>query len=169
MEAEQKSKSDNYIQLQKDDILRLGIRDSEGNDTGKYLEFDLADIELPLKYQEIIEEDKKNRLDIKNKLAIIDKKQDHKGKKLMSANEEAKIKAMIEFFKREVEIYDMFLGKGGVDKLLNGRRLSWTTLEEIDDIISNTILPKLEVNGEAIKKKIISKYSNVQKEVDVIE
>ena len=169
MEAEQKSKSDNYIQLQKDDILRLGIRDSEGNDTGKYLEFDLADIELPLKYQEIIEEDKKNRLDIKNKLAIIDKKQDHKGKKLMSANEEAKIRAMIEFFKREVEIYDMFLGKGGVDKLLNGRRLSWTTLEEIDDIISNTILPKLEVNGEAIKKKIMSKYSNVQKEVDVIE
>lgn len=169
MEAEQKSKSDNYIQLQKDDILRLGIRDSEGNDTGEYLEFDLADIELPLKYQEIIEEDKKNRLDIKNKLAIIDKKQDHKGKKLMSANEEAKIRAMIEFFKREVEIYDMFLGKGGVDKLLNGRRLSWTTLEEIDDIISNTILPKLEVNGEAIKKKIMSRYSNVQKEVDVIE
>ena len=116
MEAEINIKSDNYIQLAEDDILRLGIKDAEGNETGNYLEFNLADIELPLIYQEIIEEDKKNRLDTKNKITIIDKKQDHKGKKLMSANEEAKIKVMIEFYKKEKEIYDKFLGEGGVDK-----------------------------------------------------
>jgi hypothetical protein len=169
MEAEINIKSDNYIQLADDDILRLGIKDAEGNDTGNYLEFNLADIELPLIYQEIIEEDKKNRLDTKNKITIIDKKQDHKGKKLMSANEEAKIKVMIEFYKKEKEIYDKFLGEGGVDKLLNGRKLSWTTLDEIDEIIEKYIMPKLEIKGDRIKEKIMKKYSNKTEEVDVLE
>lgn len=169
MEAEINIKSDNYIQLADDDILRLGIKDAEGNDTGNYLEFNLADIELPLIYQEIIEEDKKNRLDTKNKITIIDKKQDHKGKKLMSANEEAKIKVMIEFYKKEKEIYDKFLGEGGVDKLLNGRKLSWTTLDEIDEIIEKYIMPKLEIKGDKIKEKIMKKYSNKTEEVDVLE
>lgn len=169
MEAEINIKSDNYIQLAEDDILRLGIRDKNGNDTGNYLEFNLADIELPLIYQEIIEEDKKNRLDTKNKITIIDKKQDHKGKKLMSANEEAKIKVMIDFYKKEKEIYDKFLGQGGVDKLLNGRKLSWTTLDEIDEIIEKYIMPKLEIKGDRIKEKIMKKYSNKTEEVDVLE
>lgn len=169
MEAEINIKSDNYIQLADDDILRLGIKDAEGNDTGNYLEFNLADIELPLIYQEIIEEDKKNRLDTRNKIAIIERKQDHKGKKLMSANEEAKIKVMIEFYKKEKEIYDKFLGEGGVDKLLNGRKLSWTTLDEIDEIIEKYIMPKLEIKGDKIKEKIMKKYSNKTEEVDVLE
>lgn len=169
MEAEINIKSDNYIQLAEDDILRLGIKDANGNDTGNCLEFNLADIELPLIYQEIIEEDKKNRLDARNKIAIIERKQDHKGKKLMSANEEAKIKVMIEFYKKEKEIYDKFLGEGGVDKLLNGRKLSWTTLQEIDEIIEKYIMPKLEIKGDRIKEKIMKKYSNKNKEVDVLE
>ena len=69
--------TDNFIQLKRnEDILRLGIRDEEGNDTGKFLEFNLEDIELPLRYQELIEKDKKNRMYLKNQYAIIDKKQD---------------------------------------------------------------------------------------------
>lgn len=167
MEADININSDNYIQLKNDDTLRLRIRDEKGNDTGNCLEFNLADIELPLKYQKIIEEDKKNRLDLKNKLAIIERKQDHKGKKLMSANEEAKLKAIIEFYKKETQIYNMFLGENGVEKLLNGRKLSWTTLEEIDKIIEEAILPKLQISADKIKNKIMAKYTN--KESDVIE
>ena len=151
------------------DILKLRIRDTEGNDTGNYLEFNLEDIELPIRYQQIIEDDKKNRADLRNKFVIIDKQQDHKGKKLLSYNEEQKIKAMQDFYKKEVEIYNMFLGKNGVEKLLNGRELSWSTLDEIDEIIENAILPKLKVNAEDIKKKIMSKYSNKEKRDDVIE
>ena len=171
MEAEINIKSDNIIQLKKsEDILKLRIRDEEGNDTGNYLEFNLQDIELPIRYQEIIEEDKKARANLKNQFLIIDKKEDHKGKKLLSSNEELKIKAMQEFYKKEVEIYNMFLGKNGVEKLLNGRQLSWNTLEEIDEIITNSILPKLEINAEDIKKKIMSKYSiKEDKRDDVIE
>ena len=62
----------------------------------------------------------------------------------------------------------MFLGKDGVQKLLNGRPLSWCTLDEIDEIITKSILPQLEVNAESIKKKIMKKYSN-NKEEDVLE
>lgn len=169
MEAEIKIKSDNEIQLKRnEDILRLKIIDENGKDTGNYLEFNLEDIELPIKWQQLIEEDKKNRAYLRNQFTIIEKKEDHKGKKLLSANEEAKIKAMQDFYKKEVEIYNMFLGKDGVQKLLNGRPLSWCTLDEIDEIITKSILPQLEVNAESIKKKIMKKYSN-NKEEDVLE
>lgn len=162
--------TDNYIQLKRnDDVLKLKIRDEEGRDTGESLEFNLEDIELPIRYQTIIEEDKKARAYLKNQFAIIEKKQDHKGRKLLSANEEAKIKAMQEFYRKEVEIYNMFLGEHGVEKLLNGRELSWSTLEEIDNIINEAILPKLKINAENIKNKIIKKYSNTEKRDDVIE
>lgn len=160
--------TDNIIQLKKnEDILKLYIRDENGEDTGEYLEFNLEDIELPIRYQQVIEEDKKNRANLRNQFIIIDKKQDHKGKKLLSSNEEAKIKAMQDFYKKEVEIYDMFLGKDGVKKLLNGKQLSWSTLEQIDEIIETSILPLLEINANKIKEKIMSKYGN--KKDDIIE
>lgn len=168
MEAENNIKSDNYIQLNEDeDILILKIKDSKGNETGEQLEFNMEDIELPLKYQELIEEDKKARLDLKNQLLIIDKKQDHKGKKLYSANEEAKIKATMEFYRKEEKIYNMFLGENGVQKLLNGKKLSWSSLETLDIIIANQIMPQIKINTDNIKKKIMSKYSN--KKDNVIE
>ena len=170
MEAEIKVKSDNdnYINLKKDNILRLKIRDAEGNDTGNSLEFDLEDIELPLKLQELVEKDKQCRIDIRNKLKILEKKQDHKGKKLLSYKEEEQIKIMQEFYKKEVEIYNMFLGDNGVEKLLNGRKLNWSTLDEIDEIINEAILPKLKINVKDIKKKIMKKYSKDSRD-DVIE
>lgn len=168
MEAELQNKSDNYIQLKKDEsILRFGIRDENGNDTGEFLTFNLQDIELPIRYQELIEKDKQNRLSIKNQFDIIDKKQDHKGKKLLSANQEAKIKAMNNFYEKEIEVYNMFLGEKGVQKLLNGRQLSWGTFDEIDDIINDFILPKLKLNAQNIKEQIMQKYK--AKEDGVIE
>ena len=149
---------ENYIQLKKSDILRLGIRDFEGNETGEYLEFDLADIELPLKYQDLLEKDKKNKEHIKNQLLVIDKRQDVKGKKLMSKNEEDKIRALNDFFKKEAEIYNMFLGERGVEKLLNGQKLGWTSLQEIDDIIEKQIMPYIDVNKDKILEKVKEKY-----------
>ena len=71
MEAEIKIKSDNEIQLKRnEDILRLKIIDEDGNDTGNYLEFNLEDIELPIKWQQLIEEDKKNRAYLRNQFTI---------------------------------------------------------------------------------------------------
>lgn len=167
------------ITLKQDDIYRVfiytqEIKDDQGNviieskPTGEYLEFDLEDIELPFKYQEIIERLKKSRQNLKNQFAIIEKKQDHKGKKLMSSNEEEKLKALNNFYNEQVEIYNVFLGENGVQKLLNGRKLRWTTLSEIDELIEKQIAPQLNVTMDDITKKIKSKYSN-KKEDNVLE
>ncbi len=156
------------IQLKNENILRLEINNDKGESTGEYLEFDLEDIELPLIYQEIIEKLKQSRKNLKNQFIIIDKKQDHKGKKLLSTNEEAKLKALNLFYKEQIDIYNMFLGENGVRKLLNGRKLRWTTLKEIDEIIENQIVPKLDITIDNITKKIKEKYS-IEKEVKTLE
>ena len=173
MEAEINIKSDNNnIRLKESkDILHLNIIDEKGKDTGEFLEFNLGDIDYLLILQDMAEEDKKNREYLKNQFAIIEKRQDHKGKKLFSANEEAKLKATRDFYKKEAEIYNMFLGKNGVEKLLNGKKLTLTALDEIDEIIETMILPKLQVKTEDIKAKIMKKYSNNKEKVeaDVLE
>lgn len=160
--------TDNYIQLKKDNVLRIRIKDSEGNDTGNVLEFDLEDAELFIRYHELIEKEKKNRIWINNQFLIIDRKQDHKGKKLLSSNELAKLEAVKEFFQREKEVLDMFLGDGGVDKLLNGRKMGWTSLQEIRDIITEQIAPYFDTTMKSITEKVKEAYKDVSEEKDVI-
>ena len=155
--------TDNFIKLNKSDVLTLGIRTEDGKDTGEYLEFDLEDIELPLRYQELLDKDKKNRENLRNQMLIIDRRQDVKGKKLMSKNEEDKIRAVNEFFKKEVEVYNMFLGERGVEKLLNGRKLGWTSLTDIDEIIEKQIAPHLDLSMTNITKKVKEKYGQAVK------
>lgn len=165
--------TDNFIQLGKSNVLHLEIRTQDGKDTGEFLEFDLEDIELPLRYQELVEKDKKNKEYLKNQMIIIDKRQDVKGKKLLSKNEEDKIRAINEFFLKEIEVYNMFLGPRGVEKLLNGRKFTWTTLEEIDEIIEKQITPHLDNNMEKIVNGIKEKYSKLNsksdEQIEVIE
>ena len=162
--------TDNYIQLNKSNVLRLEIKDENGISTGEFLEFDLEDIELPLKYQEIIERNKKNTEYLQNQLFIIEKRKDVKGKKLLSKNEEDKIKAIKDYFNKQVEVYNIFLGENGVQKLLNGRKIGWETLSEIGDIISTQIMPKIDLKVVDITEKIKKKYGNKEIEIiDVIE
>jgi len=162
--------TDNYIQLNKRETLRLGIKDANGKETGEYLEFDLEDIELPLKYQELIEKDKKNKEWLRNQFVIIEKRQDVKGKKLLTQNEEDKIKALNEFYKKEVEVYNMFLGKNGVQKLLNGEKIKWTTFPEIDELIETQIMKHLDFDMEKITNKIKAKYGqSISKDKEVLK
>jgi len=158
-------------QVENDDILILGIETKDGIDTGEVLEFDLADIELPLRYQELIEKDKKNKENLKNQFIIIEKRQDVKGKKLLSKNEEDKLKAINDFLNKEVEVYNMFLGENGVQKLLNGRKLGWTSLKQIDEIIEKQIVPYLNISMDSVTEKIIEKYGKATEtdEIEVVE
>lgn len=160
---------DNTIKLNKSDVLTLKIVTDEGKETGECLTFDLEDIELPLKYQELIEKDKKNKENLRNQLLIIEKRQDVKGKKLLSKNEEDKVKALNEFFIKEIEVYNMFLGPRGVEKLLNGRKFTWTTLQEIDEIIEKQITPYIDINMQKITDKVKEKYSQAVKKSEEIE
>jgi len=151
---------DNYIQLNKDDRLKLEIVTDKGESTGEYLVFDLEDIELPLRLQKMFEDNKKNIQWIKNQEVMINKREDVKGKKLLSKNEEDLIKAVNEFFDKEIEIYNQFLGENGVQKLLNGRPMGWTRLKEIDEIIEKCIMPKLKINKDKIMDKIKTTYGS---------
>lgn len=160
--------TDNFIQLNKSDVLRLEIRTNEGKKTGEYLEFDLEDIELPLKYQELIEKHKKNIEHLRNQLLVIGKRQDVKGKKILTKNQEDEIKAINDYFKKEIETINGFLGENGVQKLLNGRKIGWTTLQEIDEIIDKQIAPHIDLSMDRITNKVKEKYNqaiNRSKEV----
>ena len=52
----------------------------------------------------------------------------------------------------------MFLGENGVQKLLNGRKATWTTFDEIDEIIEKQILPYIDFSVDNMTKKIQEKY-----------
>jgi len=150
---------EDFIQLKKDNVIRIGIKNYKGEDTGEILEFDLEDIELPLRYQNLIEQHKKNVSYVEHQFVIIDKREDVKGKKLLSRNQEEKIKVLNEFFKREMDVLDMFLGEGKTQMILNimGRK---PYLEMFDDIAEalQPILPIFEKVYEDTDKKIKDKY-----------
>lgn len=154
------------IRLKENNILKFAIQTADGKDTGNFLEFDIEDLELPIRLQECIEMHKKNITNLKAQYIIIDKRQDKKGKKIMSANEEAKIKELQNFYKKEIEALDLFLGKGGTEKLLNGRKPYLSMYDDINEYIA-PIIPIIEEKAGNIKDKIKEKYS--KKESDVIE
>jgi len=156
---------DKFIQLKKDNITRFGIKDAAGNDTGQFLEFDLEDIELPLKINESEAKHRSNISYVKSQFIIIDKKEDKKGKFLLTWKEEEKIKVLKDFYEKEMEALDLFLGEGGTKKLLNGRKPYYEMYDDINDILE-PILPKLQKTAEDIEDRIKQKYSNnSQKEV----
>lgn len=158
---------EDFIQLKKDSILRIGIKDAEGKDTGEHLEFDLEDINLPFRLNDCEKQHSENLQELKRKFLVIDKKQDVKGKNLMSANEEAKIKALQEFYKKEEQALDLFLGEGGTRKLLNGRNPYYTMYDDISEMLK-PILPKLTDNVHNIENKIKAKYKIDKKEDNVL-
>lgn len=159
--------TDNSIQFKRENVLKLKLKNEMGEDTGEYLEFDLEDIELPLRYQQALEEHKKNYNSLKNQLLIISKKEDHTGKKFLSSNQEASIKALSEFYKKEIKIMDLFLGEGKTQMILDKvmRRKPYLTMfndimesiEEVSDLFN--------LGYSSIEDKIKEKYSKVEDNV----
>lgn len=157
-----------FIQLKKDNILRIGIKDTKGNDTGEHLEFDMEDIELPLRLNECEAKHRKNLEFLKSQFVIIDKKEDKKGKFILTWKEEEKLKVLQEFYNREMEALDLFLGENGTKKLLNGRKPYYSMYEDISEMLE-PILPKLKLKADDIANKIKEKYSNKATEKNVLE
>lgn len=159
--------TDNSIQFKRENVLKLKLKNEMGEDTGEYLEFDLEDIELPLRYQQALEEHKKNYNSLKNQLLIISKKEDHTGKKFLSSNQEASLIALSEFYKKEIKIMDLFLGEGKTQMILDKvmRRKPYLTMfndimesiEEVSDLFN--------LGYSSIEDKIKEKYSKVEDNV----
>ena len=158
------TEKENFIQLkERDSVLKIGIKDSKGNDTGEYLKFDLERVNYPLMLNECVELHKKNLEWIKDQLLILEKKEDKKGKKLLSYKQEEGIKLYVKFYDKEIEALDMFLGKGATRKILqaNDDEPYYSMFDDIVELIQ-PIMPLLEDNAEYIKHKqeeVMKKYS----------
>lgn len=162
------TEKESFIQLQKNDVFTVKIKDENGNDTGCELKFDLEDIELPLRLNECEEAHKRNMKYLKEQFLIIDKKEDHKGKKILSWKEEEKLKVLQKVYADEMEALDLFIGKGKTQMILDlmGRKPYFTMYDDIGKMLE-PIMPKLKINVDGIKDKIKAKYSS--KETDVLE
>ena len=160
-----------FIQLNNsDDVLTLWIRTKEGKETGESLTFDMESIDLIENLDKMNTETIKNHNWVNNQLTIIGKKEDFTKKgELMSNNTKETYRVLKSYFKRQKEIFDMFLGEGGVDKLLYGRKFEWGTLNEINDIIQKQIEPLLKKATNNIIDKVKGKYNYTSKENDVLE
>lgn len=152
------------------DILKIGLTDMNDkpilDEKGEvvYWEFDLTDVELLLKYQQIEPTHKKNVQWLKNQLLIIEKRQDVKGKSFLSKNEEDKVKAIKTYYQKEAENINTFLGKKGVEKFLNGRNYYFEMFDDIADVLEE-ILPIINKKMKSITALIKEKYKKEEENV----
>lgn len=141
------------IRIAKKDIYTIEV-----NDNGETIEFDLVDIELPFKCDRAFKEVSRIESELKAKLVIIDKQQDHKLKdSVMTANEEARITAYREAFKQMRIAMDGFLGEGACQKIFGDRNYIEMYTELAEALEPH--LAKMEINTAGIAKRIKAKYS----------
>ena len=162
---------ENYIKIKpKKDILKLGIMDENGNivkdNNGNEvcLEFDLADIDLPIKYNKCVAMINDAKKELKMQMIIIEKKQDHKGKGYLTYNEEAKVKAVKNFYKKMETAMDLFLGEGGTRKYLNGRKPYYEMFDDIGEAIK-PYEDKFKLTLTDMTDRIKNKYKVVESDV----
>ena len=138
-------------------IAKKDIYTIEVNDKGETIEFDLVDIELPFKCDRAFSEVERIKKELKAKLVIIDKKQDHKLKdRVMTANEEARINAYKEAYIAMRSAMDIFLGDGACQKIFGDRNY----LDMFTDLAEalSPHLEKMEISTAGIAKRIEEKY-----------
>ena len=104
---------------------------------------------------------------MKAQFIIIDKKQDKQGKYLLTWKQEEKLKALKEFYEKDIKALELFLGEGMVKKLLNGRNPYYEMYDDISEMLQPIML-KLKASTDNIIGKIKGKYGN-KKENDVLE
>ena len=157
------------IQLKQDNLFKIGIKNAEGKDTGEIITIDLEDIKLPLRCQESEKMIKDNNKWLQAQRIIIEKRPDKKGKKLLSANEEALLKLVNEYYEKQTKAYELILGEGAIKKILCGREMYITFFSDLEEQMKK-LRPKLNQNAVDLKEKIKSiteKYG--KKDSDVME
>lgn len=160
-----------YIKLEgSNDTKKFWITTKEGKETSDYIEINLEGLSILDKIDQFYHDYPKNRKWIRDELLIIQKKQDFiKKGELMSNNQRLEYEAVKKYYNMQKDTFDLFLGKGGVDKLLYGRDLEWDTIEEIQKIIVEQLIPQLDVTMDKITDKIIKKYNVNKEDIEEIE
>ena len=129
----------------------------------------MEDIKLPLRCQESEKMIKDNNRWLQAQRIMIEKRPDKKGKKLLSANEEALLKLVNEYYEKQTKAYELVLGEGAIKKILCGREIYITFFSDLEEQMKK-LRPKLNQNVVDIKTKInsiVEKYG--QKDSDVME
>lgn len=143
----------NSIRIEKRDVYTIEV-----NDKGETIEFDLVDIELPFKCERALNEINRAAKDLKAKLVIIEKQEDHKlPNEYMTANEKAKLDAYRAAFKEMRVAADAFLGEGACQKIFGDRNY----IEMYDDLFTQLEphFEKMKLNARGISDRIKAKYS----------
>jgi hypothetical protein len=138
-------------------IERKDIYTIEVNDKGETIEFDLLDIELPFKADRSFREVTRIENELRSKLVIIEKKQDHPIKgAAMTANEEARLNAYRQAFIDMRVAMDAFLGEGACQKIFGDRNYLEMYTELAEALAPH--MEKMQLNSEGIRKRIKDKY-----------
>ncbi len=158
------------IKLKNNDkqVLKFPIYTEDGENTGKYLKFDMGDIGLILKLNDAFKKHQQNLRYIRDQYVIINKREDKKGKYILSYNEEEKAKVLNEFYRKDMEAINCFLGKNGCETLLEAmdREPYWDMFEDIlgDDGMIAPILPELKLGLDDVANKVKEKYGKKEEE-----
>lgn len=143
----------NSIRVAKKDIYTIEV-----NDLGETIEFDLVDIELPFKCDKALAEVNRIYKELRAKLVIIEKREDHQiDGEIMTANEKATLEAHRAAFKEMRVAMDAFLGAGACQKIFGDRNY----VEMYDDLFEQLAphFEKMKLNTEGISERIKAKYS----------
>jgi hypothetical protein len=143
----------NSIRIEKKDIYTIEV-----NDNGDTIEFDLVDIELPFKCERALNEVNRIYRDLRAKLVIIEKQEDHRlDGEIVTANEKARLEAHRTAFKEMRVAMDAFLGQGACQKIFGDRNY----VEMYDDLMEalEPHFEKMKLNTEGISARIKAKYS----------
>ena len=161
---------ENIVQIKRIDSIKLKLVNEQGEATGEYLYVKVKDVEAPIRLQKLYDDTIKITNEFRDKIKIIEKKQDHEIKgKIFTANQQAQYEALKEYYKKRVDIYNMFLGENGVQKLLNGQQITWDAFDWLDEVIDKQIVPHIDTTFKGMINKIREKYKVNIKENDVLE
>lgn len=161
------TEKERFIQLKENEsVVKIGIKDAEGKDTGVKITFDLEDFDLPLNLNQSEAMHRKNLESLRNGFIIIEKKEDRKGKFLLSWKEEEKIKEMKAFYEKEMKALDVVIGEGKTQEILNamGRKPYYTMFDDIMEMLEPE-LPILDQTADKLIDKIKDKYHISEEEV----
>ena len=158
-----------YIEIQKRDIVKIGIKDENGNvkvdkdGHEVFIEFDLEDINLLDNYSKAISLCENAGKALQADLVIISKKKDSKLNDFVTKNQKAKMDALKKYYQSIEKAMNLFLGEEGFTKIF-GKARYLTMLDDLAKMLE-PIMPLLKVNVESINKKIITKYKQSDDDV----
>ena len=150
---------EDFIQIKEENVIRVGIKNSKGEDTGLVIKFDLQDINLPLRINKMEAMHKKNLSVLRQQAAALDKQEDKKCKFLLSYKTEKKLELLKEHYEKEMQAIDCLIGEGMTRNILNSldREPYYNMFDDIVEPLE-PIFEKLDKSANDLIDKIEKKY-----------